>query len=141
MICPDINLLLYATFSSYPQHSRAKTWWDGVLSSPQAVSIGHVVVLGFLRIATNPRVFTRPLTMAQATSVVDSWLGQPKVELLSPAESHWDNLKSMLAAANAGSTLITDAHIAALAADYGLVIHSNDTDFGRFPNVKCVNPL
>lgn len=141
MICPDINLLLYATISSFPQHTNAKRWWDGLLSSAQPVSIGHIVVLGYLRIATNARVFSNPLTMEQATSVIDSWLAQPNVELRAPAESHWDNLKSMLAASNAGSNLTTDAHIAALAADYGLVVHSNDTDFSRFPNIKIVNPL
>ena len=141
MICPDINLLLYAIFSSYPQHQKAKAWLDGVLSSSQTVRIGHVVVLGFIRISTNARVFTKPLKTDQAISVVDGWLAQPNVELIGPADSHWDNLKAMLRGANAGSNLTTDAHIAALAADYGLVIYSNDTDFVRFPNVKCVNPI
>lgn len=141
MICPDVNLLLYAIFRSYPQHIRAKAWWDGVLSSSLAVSLGHVVVLGFLRISTSSRVFAQPLTMPQAVAVVDAWLAQPNVGLLSPAGCHWENLKAMLHAANAGSHLTTDAHIAALAADYGLIIHTNDTDFARFPGVKCVNPL
>jgi len=141
MICPDINLLLYAVFSSYPQHQKAKTWWDGVLSGSQSVSIGHVVILGFVRISTSARVFTKPLTTEQAISVVDGWLAQPNVELIGPAESHWDNLKAMLRGGNAGSTLTTDAHIAALAADYGLVIYSNDTDFARFPHIESINPL
>ena len=37
--------------------------------------------------------------------------------------------------------LVTDAHIAALAADFGLIVHSNDADFSRFPEIKCENPL
>lgn len=141
MICPDVNLLLYAIFNTYPQHHKAKKWWDEVLSSAQFVSIGHVVVLGFIRISTNTRVFSTPLTIEQAIQIVDGWLAQPNVKLISPAESHWDNFRSMLKAANAGSNLTTDVHIAALAADYGLVIYSNDSDFARFPNVKWVNPL
>lgn len=141
MICPDINLLLYAIFSTYPQHQKAKEWWDGVLSSSQLVGIGHVVVLGFIRVSTNPRVFTVPLTVAQAVQVVDGWLAQPNVELIVPAGTHWENLREMLLSGNAGGNLTTDAHIAALAADYGLIIYSNDTDFARFPNVKCVNPV
>ncbi|MDA0838849.1 MAG: PIN domain-containing protein [Planctomycetota bacterium] len=141
MICPDINLLLYATFATYPEHARAKAWWDGVLSSSQQVRLGHVVVLGFIRISTNRRVFAIPLTTAQAIDVADGWLQQPNVELIPPANAHWVNLKTMLVEANAGSNLTTDAHIAALAADYGLVVHSNDTDFARFPNIKVSNPL
>lgn len=141
MICPDINLLLYSTFSSYPQHASAKAWWDGVLSSTNSVRIGHVVILGFLRIATNARVFSTPLTIEQAVQVVDAWLDQPNVELIAPAVAHWDNFKTMLASGAVGGNLTTDAHIAALASDYGLVIYSNDTDFARFPNIKVINPL
>ena len=141
MICPDVNLLLYATFHTFPQHQKAKAWWDAVLSGSVPVSLGHVVVLGFIRISTSGRVFSSPITMEQAIQAVDGWLAQPNVQLLAPAETHWENLKSMLAASNVGGNLTTDAHIAALAIDYGLIIYSNDADFARFPNVKCVNPV
>ena len=128
MICPDINLLLYAIFSSYREHAKAKVWWDGFLSGSQPVRIGHVVILGFLRISTNRRVFTTPLTSTKAIQVVDGWLRQPNVELIAPANAHWDNLKTMIFKGNAGSNLTTG-------------VHSNDTDFARFPNIKVVNPL
>ena len=141
MICPDVNLLLYAIFNTCPQHPKAKLWWDGLLSSPQSVSIGHVVILGFIRISTSPRVFSPPLTVDQAIQVVDGWLAQPNVGMIGPAETHWDNLRTMLAAGNAGGNLTTNGHIAALAADYGLVVYSNDADFARFPGIKCVNPV
>ncbi|NOX98214.1 MAG: type II toxin-antitoxin system VapC family toxin [Verrucomicrobia bacterium] len=141
MICPDVNLLLYAIIDSFPQHEKAKQWWDGVLSSDQFVGIGHVVILGFIRVATNSRVFPLPLTIQQAVQVVDSWLAQANVEMIAPADNHWENLRTMLTSGNAGGNLTTDAHIAALASDYGLVIYSNDADFVRFPNVKCVNPV
>lgn len=34
-----------------------------------------------------------------------------------------------------------DAHIAALASEYGMMVYSKDTDFVRFPGVKVINPL
>ncbi len=141
MTCPDVNLLLYATFTSYSQHAAAKEWWDGVLSSTRPVRLGHVVILGFIRLSTHSRVFRSPLTLEQALNVVDGWLAQPNVEMISPANTHWDNLKIMLTAGATGGNLTTDAHIAALAADFGLVIYSNDTDFSRFPHVKVINPV
>ena len=141
MICPDVNLLPYATFTNFPQHERAKQWWNGALSSPKPVGIGHVIILGFVRLSTSAKVFSTPLTVEQAIEVVDGWLSQPNVQMIAPSESHWENLKAMLRSSHAGSNLTTDAHIAALAADYGLVIHSNDADFSRFPNIKCVNPF
>lgn len=141
MICPDVNLLLYATFSTYKQHEKANQWWEGVLSGSQSVSLSHVVVLGFIRIATHQKVFLPPLTLDRALEVVDGWLNQPNVNLVAPSQHHWHNLKKMLLLGNAGGNLATDAHIAALAADYGLIIYSNDADFARFSGVKWVNPL
>lgn len=47
----------------------------------------------------------------------------------------------MLRTSHVGSNLTTDAHIAALAADYGLIVHTNDADFSRFPGIQCINPL
>tara|TARA_R110002096_G_scaffold397065_1_gene593005 strand:- start:994 stop:1419 length:426 start_codon:yes stop_codon:yes gene_type:complete len=141
MICPDVNLLLYACFPSFPDHAKAKGWWDGILSSSQRVCLGHVVVLGFIRISTSSRVFDRPISIEDSIEVVDAWLAQPNVEFIGPADGHWEHLRAMLRAAKTGGNLTTDAHIAALAADYGLVVYSNDADFARFPAIKWVNPL
>ena len=141
MICPDLNLLLYASFRTFPLHQKAKAWWDHTLSTALPVSLGHVVIMGFIRVSTHARVFSPPLSLPQAIQVVDGWLAQPNVTLIAPAEGHWKNFKAMLSSGTVGGNLTTDAHIAALAADYGLVVHSNDTDFARFPNVKWVNPL
>ena len=47
----------------------------------------------------------------------------------------------MLVSGSVGGNLTTDAHIAAVASENGLVIYSNDTDFARFLNIKVVNPL
>lgn len=141
MICPDVNLLLYASFSAFPRHQPAKSWWNRTLSSAQSVSLGHVVIMGFIRIATNARVFAAPLTIDRAIRVVDGWLAQPNVKLIAPSESHWDHYKIMLTKGTVGGNLTTDAHIAALALDYGLVVYSTDTDFARFPKVKWINPL
>lgn len=79
--------------------------------------------------------------MDQAIDIVNSWLGQPNVQMVSPSESHWQALKEMLKSGVIGSSLTTDAHIAALASEYGMVVYSNDADFARFPNIKAINPL
>jgi uncharacterized protein len=46
-------------------------------------------------------------------------------------------LKRLGTAAN----LTTDAHLAALAIDRGLILHTTDADFARFPGLKWRNPL
>jgi predicted nucleic acid-binding protein len=37
--------------------------------------------------------------------------------------------------------LTTDLHLAALAIENQAELHSNDTDFGRFPGLRWHNPL
>ena len=141
MICPDVNLLLYSVNEAFPQHQAAKEWWDDALSGAEPVALIHVVMLGFVRLATHRKVFSSPLTIDQAIEVVDSWIAQPNVRITAPPETHWEVLKTMLKSGNAGANLTTDAHIAAMASEYGMTVYSNDADFARFPGVEIVNPL
>jgi uncharacterized protein len=39
------------------------------------------------------------------------------------------------------AALMTDAHIAALAIENQATVHSNDSDFSRFPGLHWINPL
>jgi predicted nucleic acid-binding protein len=46
-----------------------------------------------------------------------------------------------LRAIGTAGNLTTDAQIAALAAEHGATVYSNDADFARFEDVRWVNPL
>ena len=46
-----------------------------------------------------------------------------------------------LAVAGSGTKLVTDAHIAALAIEHDAELHTNDSDFARFPGLRWLNPL
>ena len=50
-------------------------------------------------------------------------------------------MESLFRNSGTGSNLTTDIHLAALALELDATIHSNDTDFLRFPGLKVVNPL
>ena len=47
----------------------------------------------------------------------------------------------MLRDGQAVANLVTDAHLAALALEYGCELNSTDSDFSRFPGVRWRNPL
>lgn len=137
----DLNILLYAVNRDSPTHVRARHWLDDVLSSDETIGIPWVVVLGFLRMATNARVFARPLTGDQALAVADAWLAQPNVTALSVADSHWSILRPLLADATNVGASATDAHLAALAIENGAELCSADSDFRRFEGLRWRNPL
>ena len=46
-----------------------------------------------------------------------------------------------LEAAGAGGNLTTDAQIAAIASRHRATVHTADTDFSRFPDVRWINPI
>jgi toxin-antitoxin system PIN domain toxin len=137
----DLNLLLYAVNADAVHHRAAKRWLESSLAEDEPVAVPWIVILGFLRIATNGRILSRPLTVAQAITVVDGWLAQSVVRLLSPGDEHWGILNSLLAQTGTAGNLTTDAHLAALAIENGATLYSTDADFHRFGRLRWVNPL
>ena len=141
MILVDANLLLHAYNPRSVEHDPARVWLESVLSGPGLVRFGWLTLWAFLRISTNPRVFERPLHMAEARDIVASWLGQPNVGILDPAERHWEILGGLLTAGQVTGPLVTDAVLAALAIEHGATLQTTDRDFARFDGLKWSNPL
>jgi toxin-antitoxin system PIN domain toxin len=142
MIVPDANLLLYAYDITCPFHDRARQWWEACLSGTEPVGLTHPTIFAFVRIATNPRVFTNPMTLTETSTCVRSWLERRITHVLQPDADHVDRVLFLLAAAaSAGSNLVTDAQIAALAMAHRATVHTADRDFLRFPDLICHYPL
>jgi len=77
LILVDANLLLYAYHPRAEQHEKSRAWLEAVLSGPDLVRFAWLTLWAFFRIATNPRVFERPLHTSEAEAAVSSWLAQP----------------------------------------------------------------
>lgn len=136
----DANVLLYAINEASPQHSRARAWLDAALSGQEPVGFTWTVLLAFLRLATHPAVFPRPLTATDATRTVEDWLAQPPAVVLDPTARHLDVLAGLLAETGTAGNLVSDAHLAALAVEHHAIVISFDADFGRFPGVRWEQP-
>lgn len=141
MIVPDLNLLLYAHDATSPRHEAARTWWEELSNGTERVGLSWLVVAGFIRLTTGPSVMGQPATPSQAIDTVEEWFRLPHVSPINPGSEHLRLLRQALAAAGVGGNLVTDAHIAALAMEYQAEVHSNDSDFGRFPGLRWRNPL
>lgn len=141
MILVDANLILYAIDSSSPMHEKAVLWWNRSLSGSSPVCLSWTVILAFIRIATNARIFDKPLSLDQALSYVNDWLAQPCVRIIGPTVSHWEVFQRLLKSGQAVANLTTDAHLAAIAIEHGCTMMSTDSDFMRFKGLKWENPL
>jgi toxin-antitoxin system PIN domain toxin len=137
----DLNLLLYAIDEEAAHHSKARPWLEDVLSGTEEVGFAWTVLLGFLRISTNPAILERPLTSDEALAYVDGWLAQPNASVLHPTRHHTDHLRQLLKQLGTAGNLTSDAHLAALAIEHGCELCSADTDFARFEGLRWHNPL
>jgi hypothetical protein len=141
MILPDVNLLVYAHNVRDPRHSKALAWWSECLSGHSSVALAWAVIMGFVRITTHPKVFERPLIVDVALNWVEEWLTLPHVHLINPPQTHFRTWASLLKQVGTAGNLSTDAHLAALAIERGLTLHTSDADFSRFTGLKWINPL
>ncbi|MEQ0744075.1 type II toxin-antitoxin system VapC family toxin [Mycobacterium tuberculosis] len=141
MIIPDINLLLYAVITGFPQHRRAHAWWQDTVNGHTRIGMTYPALFGFLRIATSARVLAAPLPTADAIAYVREWLSQPNVDLLTAGPRHLDIALGLLDKLGTASHLTTDVQLAAYGIEYDAEIHSSDTDFARFADLKWTDPL
>jgi toxin-antitoxin system PIN domain toxin len=141
VILVDANLLLYAVNTAAVHHDAARRWLDAKLSGTEPVGFAWPVVLAFLRIATHPALFPRPLAITTAAAKMEAWLGQPVARLLDPSTEHWRHLAELLQRTQCRGNLVQDAHLAELAIENGATLCSTDADFSRFPELKWLNPM
>ncbi|MDQ3979231.1 MAG: PIN domain-containing protein [Actinomycetota bacterium] len=137
----DANLVLWAHHAQFLQHEPARRWWAATLSEAAQVGIAWPTVLAFLRVSTHPRALERPLDIGAAWAVVQGWLDRPNVWTPLPTERHPRILARLLVEARASGNHTTDAHLAALAIEWGLQLQSADRDFSRYPGLRWRDPL
>jgi uncharacterized protein len=141
VILVDVNILVYAHVISAPQHDAAREWLERQINHSARVGLPWASLLGFLRLTTNPRLVDRPLPMTIAWQRVAAWLAAENVWVPSPTERHAEVLAGLLAQPGIHGNLVSDAHLAALAIEHGLLLCSTDRDFARFANLRWINPL
>jgi uncharacterized protein len=141
LILIDANLLVYARVSDFPEHEATRKWLDARLNGTVGVGLPWPSLLAFVRMVTNPRIFRAPMRMEPAWRQVEEWLACSPVWTPVPTDRHRSLLAGLLPAAGGRANLVPDAHLAALAMEYGLVLQSTDRDFSRFPGLRWENPL
>jgi predicted nucleic acid-binding protein len=57
MILPDVNVLVYAHREDAPKHAAYRGWLEALINGDQAYGMVDLVLSGFLRVVTHPRVF------------------------------------------------------------------------------------
>jgi uncharacterized protein len=137
----DANLLLYAVHQRAEQHEQAASWLTERLNGASRVGFPWQSISAFLRIATHPRAFERPLEPATAWQRVTDWLAAPVAWVPQPGSQYGRILGELIETYGVRGNLVPDAALAALAIEHGVIVVSTDTDFARFRGVRWENPL
>ena len=133
---PDTNLLVYSVNASSPFHSVAASWLSSAFAAPGGIAFAWNALIGFVRVATHPHVMAAPLSVGDATSMVDEWLAHPRATLVNPGAHHASVLFKLLLQCGTAGNLTNDAHLAALAVEHAACVGTFDRDFLKFKGVQ-----
>ncbi len=103
--------------------------------------MADLVLSGFLRVVTHPRIFNPPSPLEAALRFVSEVRGRPNCVEMKPGPRHWEIFVKLCRAANARGNLIPDAYLAALAIEWGSEWITTDRGYARFPGLRWRHPL
>lgn len=141
MVLIDVNVLVYAHRADVLNHTGYRRWLEACVGSDQAFGVSDLVLAGFLRIVTHPKIFTVPTPLEEALQVVAKLRVQPNCVLVAPGPRHWEIFVRLCRVAGVKGNLIPDAYLAALAIESGSEWITTDRDYSRFPGLRWRHPL
>jgi len=129
---PDVNVLIAAFRGDHQHHDVALQWLNGArvdcAAARASLALLPMVIVGFLRLVTNRRVFFEPDSIEDAVTFVDALLDSPGVELR-PCGEEWPMLRAKLIGRGLKGNEVTDAWIAAAAESCSEHLVTFDRDF------------
>ncbi|AKJ63921.1 type II toxin-antitoxin system VapC family toxin [Kiritimatiella glycovorans] len=141
MILFDVNVLVYAYREDADRHKEYRRWLKSTLDGQEACAVSELVLSGFLRVCTHPKVFDPPAPLDGALDFTGELRSHANVMVLSPGHRHWEIFQRLCRDSGAKGNLISDAYHAALAVEYGCEWITTDRDFARFQGLKWRHPL
>jgi uncharacterized protein len=141
LILPDVNVLVYAHREDAPGHAAMRAWLEGVINGDEAYGMADLVLGGFVRVVTHPKVFRKPTPLADALAFAEQLREPPNCVRVQPGPRHWDIFRRLCVDAGAKGNLLPDAYLAALAIESGCEWITTDRDFSRFPRLRWRHPL
>ena len=138
----DVNVLVYAhRADSCLEHRAYADWITNLATGEESFGISELVLSGFVRAVTNPRVFKTPTSPSRALAFCDALRKRPQAVSLVHGPRSWAIFARLCRDLPARRKLVADAWHAALAIEHGCEWISTDGDFARFTGLKWTHPL
>ena len=140
MLCPDVNVLLYAFRRDSAEHTRHADWLQRAMTGPEPVGVSDLVLSGVLRLATNHRVYRQPSATSEVLDFCHAVRSAPAAVPLRPGAKHWEIFADLCRAVSATANDVPEAYHAALAIENGATWITTDRGYARFPNLRWRAP-
>jgi toxin-antitoxin system PIN domain toxin len=138
----DVNVLLYASDETSRFHDRARELVDRLAVGAELLYLFWPVLMGYLRVATHPAVFTRPLPVEDAIANVDQLLAIPHVRAVGERDDFWRVYAATTAGMVVRGNLVPDAHLVALMRQNEVgSLWTHDRDFRKFEGIRVRDPF
>jgi toxin-antitoxin system PIN domain toxin len=138
----DANVLLYASDEASPLHARSLEVVTRAAQGPEIVYLFWPAIMAYMRIATHPAVFARPLSIADAVANIGALIGRPHVQTPGEQERFWQRFGAVVADAAPSGNLVSDAHLVSLMGENGVrTIWTHDRDYRRFRGIEVRDPF
>ena len=134
-------MLIYAHRRDADRHADYRRWLEQVVNADQAYGVADLVLSGFLRVVTHPRVYKQPTPLPDAVAFCAALRSRPNATVLSAGRRHWQIFTDLCAEVGARGNLIPDAYLAAIAIETGSEWITTDGDYRRFPALRTRHPL
>jgi hypothetical protein len=141
MLLPDVNVLVYAHREDAAEHARYRAFVEGLVNGREAYGVAELVLSGFVRVVTHPRIFDPPSPLEAALEFAELLRSQPNAVPVTPGRRHWEIFSDLCAEARVKGNLVADAYLAALAIESGSQWVTTDRDFARFRGLRWRHPL
>lgn len=141
MILPDVSVLVYAFRREADRHGRYKIWLTELVHGTEELALTDVVLAGFARIVTHPRIMAEPAPFSIALEFLSRLRQAPRARWVASSPSCWERLQSLATHDRAiAGNLVPDAYLAALAISHGARLATADRGFARFAGLRFFDP-
>ena len=141
MLLLDVNVLVYAHREEIPEHSRTLRWLEQKLNGDEPLGLSELVLSGFLRVVTHPKIFGKPTPVATALAFAEELRSAANCVIVAPGSRHWEIFSQLVITAGCKGNHVPDAFHAALAIESGSEWVTTDRGFGRFKGLRFFHPL
>ena len=141
MILPDVNVLVYAHREDAVDHPAYREWLEQVVNGDEAYGVSELVLSGFIRVVTHPKVFKRPSRLVDALTFAEQVRGQANCVQVAPGTRHWTLFERLCRECDVRGNLVPDAYLAAMAMESGCEWITADRDYSRFKGLRWRHPL